>query len=228
MNKPIRIATLITASIAVLGVCWFSYYYFFTFHIIKTTPSTRDIATLTPSISIQLNREIKDIHTITISPNPDYIDSYSFSGKEISISLNELFAEKIEITLIDVQSVEGDIITKSLTFTPSEKNFSELPEYQQDEILVRQDKNTDKNADPIQLVIPHSTLNYSLSLSIVGQKPNGGNRYEIEARIILSQTDINIDEQKAIDTYKNDIDTYLTSNNIDPDSYTINYTIEKL
>ena len=228
MNHPIRSIVLIGITIIVLSVGWYFYYSMYTFHIVKTTPGTSDIATLTPSMTITLNKEITSIETVDSSPSFDYIESYSFSGKEIHISFSDLHEKKtVSVLLKNIKSIDNHTLNKTVSFTPTLKDADELPEAQLKELLEKQDRETNENADPIQAVIPYSTLNYALSLTLLGQKETGGNKYGIDARIILSQADVNIDEAGAINKYKQDIHNYLTSHNINPDDYLISYNIEK-
>lgn len=227
MNISIRSTIFTISIIALLSVGWFIYYTFFTFHITKISPDTNNIATVTPSLTVKFNRELQDIGTVIASPNPDYIYEYSFKDNEITIVLNELPENDISITLENITSVKNDTITKKLAFKPKVIDASKLPDDQLKGILERQDRNTSINADPIQAVVPHSTLNYDLTLTVSGTRPNGGDRYVIDARIMLSQADINIDENSAINRYKQDVVDYLASENIKAEDYEINYVIEK-
>jgi len=230
MQQQINIRKTLTFGFIFVGslaIIWYIYYTFFTFHITSTTPHTREISTLTPSLHITVNRDIESIAEISVTPRADTIESYSFSGREIYISLSELTkGEQITITLSEVKSADGDILTKRISFTPKEVAAEDLPEAQLKELLEKQDSNTDSSADPIQSVVPHSTLQYDLALTARGQDDNGRERYSVDARILLSQADVSTDESGAIARIKDAINDYLRSNTINPDDYQIDYVIE--
>lgn len=214
------------ASLAILiAIGFFVYYHFFTFHVTRTNPTARNIATLSPFLEIYFNKDVDNISSVSSTPD-GLIDSYEIIDNKIFIKLNGMAPIESQIVISSINSQDGyNINDYTLLFTPEETLADDLPQDQLDYIIEQQDRFAPLKADPVLEFIPYSSIGYSIEPEIVGMREDGSNIIDINITINLSGADMRINPDQATIDYYNDAIDYLTSNGINIDDYTINQEI---
>lgn len=83
------------------------------------------------------------------------------------------------------------------------------------------------NTDPILNSLPHSTLDYNLTVAQGTTGIKGDQKLILDADLLLSAADVRSGRDAAIAAYTQEVRDYITSLGLNPDSYTINYTISE-
>jgi hypothetical protein len=110
-----------------------------TFHVIKTNPSTRSVATITPFLDVYFSRELSQAG-LSVTSSPQIIVSHSISGKVLKLNLSGPLQANVNyiITVNAISDTTGKTL-KNINFsiTPSAVDYSQLPADQQKAILQR-------------------------------------------------------------------------------------------
>lgn len=214
---PLIVVVAVIAAI-VIGIL---YVLSLPFHLVNTTPSTASIATYTPTLDLNFNRELDNAKTATPVADQNIIRSSSVSGKTLTINLTSLAENKTyTITIAVVQAKDGSQIRNiSLKFKPKYVPADKLPKSQQQTLLNNQDKNGPQ-PDPIYGLVPYSTLDFTLQAFPTAD----GKGIEVDANLLPSAADLS-NEDQAIAQYKQEVVDYIKSKGLDPSKYTINYTV---
>jgi hypothetical protein len=119
-----------------------------TFHVIKTNPSTRSVATITPFLDVYFSRELSQAG-LSVTSSPQIIVSHSISGKVLKLNLSGPLQANVNyiITVNAISDTTGKTL-KNINFsiTPSAVDYSQLPADQQKAILQRQTASANKDA----------------------------------------------------------------------------------
>ena len=120
--------------VIMVAVSW-EIYYSLSFHLVSTTPSLNNIATVTPIINLNFNKLIANVR---ISSNQSIIKSWTVKGKTIQLDLVPGLVQGREYTfeLHNVTDTKNQTLSLiQLKFTPKVINFNNLPEYEQQQIM---------------------------------------------------------------------------------------------
>jgi len=234
MNKRLvkKIAFIVIPLLVVL-LGLLGYREFFTFYLKGTSPKTSTVSINSPYLKLKFNKSLTseghEVSLINASDEPSYVRQV-VNGKTLVLYLPTDLSEGIEYTvnISKITAQDGKSFSGELRFTPEDIPYEKLDKDQQEEILRLQDERSDSDAnDPIMNHLPHSALNYNLSLYI-----NDGlgsdvpaERIILNAEILLSAADVRIDRDGAIEQAKQDINSYITSLNLDPANYQIEYSV---
>lgn len=82
------------------------------------------------------------------------------------------------------------------------------------------------DTDSILNNLPHSTLDYNLTVA-QGTPGVENQKLALDAELLLSAADVRSGRDAAIAAYTQEVRDYITSLGLNPDSYTINYTISE-
>lgn len=213
--------------IIVLVVLWYVFI-IAPFHIVRTNPSSHNVASLTPFFNVEFNKPLS-VNGLAVSSSPNVIQSYAVEQKTLVINLIGLM--KIGTTYtIDIHSVEATgghkLTNKIFRFMPQDIAYANLPKDQQTAIQNspgQNDRDT-LNNDPILVHLPYGTLNYNLTP--VYATVNGHATLEINAQLLLSYADLSSPQSKqaAITLYESEINQYISSFGLNPSNYIINYS----
>src|SRR5579864_6420438 len=119
-QRPRKLLLLLVIIILVVIAGWFIYNAL-TFRVTGTDPGTRSVATVSPFFKINFNKALSS-QNLSITANPNIINSFSVSGHSLEIDLNfPLKGNQTDtITIGKIFSVSGkEIINKSFSFQPA-------------------------------------------------------------------------------------------------------------
>jgi hypothetical protein len=191
------------------------------FHLIKSTPASKNFPTDSPSLILDFNKPLENV--VQLSGSDSSIKGYSVSGKVLTISLNyPLNAnQRYSITLNQVTATSGAQIThKVISFITKDIDPSKLSAAQQKALLDDQDQNLP--SDPILSHLPYQTLEYEISAEITA------NQISTQALVLQIQIFIPaafVGDASVEAQYKQDALNYITSLGLNPANYSINYQI---
>jgi len=195
------------------------------FHIVRTNPSSQNVATLTPFFNIEFNKPLST-SGLSVSSNYAIIKFYKVQQKTLSLTLNYPLTAgaTYAITVNSVQAVGGHKISnKTFKFTPKNITYDKLSADQKAVILKGQSQNEAAYNNPILAHLPYGTLDYNLTATFV--TVSGQTKLELNAQLLLSEADLSSlqSEQVAITQYESEVTQYITSLGLNPSNYTINY-----
>lgn len=229
LSKSTKQLLILGGTLVVLGVVGWFIYNTVVFREIGTSPAKNHVSYLSPYFSIQFNHELKNQEVeVSISPNTVY--EAVVHGSSLFIYFDALTVDTFyTITLDEIADTQGKKITNlQYSFMAQGIPYSELSSAEQNEIIKRQDSPTIENSDPIMTYLPYSTLNYNLKGVVVSGGDTSEGTVQVDAEIILYNSDINTGKDSAVAKYKQEIKSYFTTNNINPEEYIINYAITEL
>lgn len=211
--------------LVILALGWWLYYAVFTFHVTGTNPKMTAVSMQTPYIKINFSQPISTNNLSVLASDPAIMANYEVSGKQLTINLQSLYNVSYVVTVKHIQSTKGkNLDNLTFRFTPQYIEFQNLPKSQQDTLLKNQDKTPAVNNDPIFNYVPHSTLDYNLT-AVVSNDSQGQSTVGLQAQLLLSAADVNSGQDAAVATYKQEVLDYLKSVGLNPDKYTITYTV---
>jgi hypothetical protein len=228
--QKVKTSWIVTVLIVLLATyVGFSIYQNFRFRLVDTNPSSSEVATISPFFKLNFNKQL-DAKSVSLTVTDGFMSGrYSISGKTITLPLASRLDTNTTYTvnLKSVSSVNGKtIVNRIFHIKPQLLQFSDLPEDQQQALLNRQDRSTNSAAsDPIIGYLPHTTPDFTLSALISGDDANQSH-LSLEATLYLSQADSG-DPDAAIGMYKQEVIDYITSLKLDPNKYTINYSVSQ-
>lgn len=200
---------------------------FFTFYLTETNPRTGSISYLTPYIDVSfsqpINTNFNDFGVVTDEP---IVETTETNDKTLRIFLINLSRNQdYSLTIPFIESVDGDRLDNIvLEFKAKDIPFEQLSEPHQQYILNNQDQLPITHTDPILKHLPHSTLEFELS-PLVTQNEINEPILVLEARLLLTSADVNIDPKAATEKYKQSVIEYIKSLDLKPDDYTIRYIV---
>ena len=230
-----KLTPLISISKVVLGLCliivlvvlWYVFI-IAPFHIVRTNPSSQNVASLTPFFDVGFNKTLTT-SGLSVSSSPGIIQSYVVKQKSLDMTLISPMKIGATYTIVihSVQSTGGHKLSnKTFHFTPQDIAYTNLPKDQQIAIQNSpgQDDKDAFNNDPVLAHLPHGTLDYNLTP--VYTSVNGHAKLEINAQLLLTYADLSSaqSEQTAITLYESEINQYISSFGLNPSNYIINYS----
>ena len=197
------------------------------FHVVSTNPPVNAVSSVAPFFKINFNKTLI-ASSVKISSYPNVIGSYTVDGKTIDVSLLSLnLAVPYRINVVYAESTNHAVIKNQVFyFVTKDISANDLPKDQQQAILKNQQVYPTVESDPIIKDLPHATLNYTLTAHII-KEVNNQSKLVLEAQIQLSQAD-NGNQAAAVANYKQQIISYIQSLGLDPNNYTIDYTVSNL
>jgi hypothetical protein len=126
--------------LALIIICW-AIYNSRTFHIVSTSPSRNNVATVSPYFKINFNKRLST-KNINISENPQ-LGSYVINGKTITINIDNVMNQNktYTITIGYISDTSGQVIKNStISFTPVYQPPNDLSQSQTNTMLKNQDK----------------------------------------------------------------------------------------
>lgn len=232
-KKLIKKIAVVLVPIIVIGIGFLVYRELFTFYLKNTSPKTSAVSVNSPYLKLNFNKHLeKEGNELTLdnaNGQPHHINLV-VDNKTLTVYLPSDLVEGNEyiLKINHVAATEGKTYSGELRFTPQDIPYEKLDKAQQEEILRLQDERSESDAnDPIMNHLPHSTLNYNLSLYVSDGLGSDvpAERIVLNAEILLTAADVRIDREGAIEQAKQDINSYITSLGLDPASYQIEYSI---
>lgn len=221
-------ATLVIGVFMLLYIAgYFAYNYFFFY---AKSASPRNHTTVASSVSqavITFNKDLdptQDIYKdIVIEPQTRVYDNIAIDKNKLIINYNSLNIDtNYSVTFKQIKANNGKVIN-NFTYALKTKYvpYNRLSEQQQQKTMEGVDKgNAD---DPILSVIPYSTLDYQITPTY-RTRDNGSAYLVVKIALRLTNADRN-NQAAAAEVYKKQALDYLRSKGINPDSYTIEYTV---
>ena len=127
--------------IIVAVVVWLIYYAS-TFHVISITPATNNIATVTPSLTVNFSQNIVN-SSLKVVAQSSFISNTTIHGKAVTFTLNAPLqaGQTYTVTIASVANQKGKVLQNIvLSFKPKVVPFDQLPASEQTEILNNQAK----------------------------------------------------------------------------------------
>lgn len=228
-----RLINTVIIFIVLALIGWLVYYFVFTFHITSITPDPSRASYLTPKLEVTFNR---DLVTDGLRVEGEGIELTSrISGKnklEINITSKRKIGTVYKINIVSLKSTGGDEIRNRSINLAALSSEASLTDADREAILNEQQDNKPQILnDPISSLIPYSTLQFSIEPT---QELNN-NKIVIRIIIFLSNADVKIDRQGAIDSAKNSAIEYLRNGasfegdggGVNPDNYFIEYEVRE-
>jgi hypothetical protein len=138
------------------------------FHITGTNPKTSSVATISPFMKVNFNKQLSK-SDLNVSSSPAIIRSYDVEGKTLVINLGTpLLAGKVyTISIGRIRDIKNNVITnKNLVFVPKVIPAQDLPKDQADAIL-KQQASHPKSRNDISFTGTDSLVKYGVSLTQV-------------------------------------------------------------
>jgi hypothetical protein len=193
------------------------------FHVVSTEPSIGSFPYAVSSLKINFNKDVSD-NNLKLTSSPDIINSYTGSGKTITIKIKGLaIGKKYTVELNKVQDTSGSALSnKSIVFIARNINTNILPKDEKQAILKNQENYSSPSNNPIVADLPYQTLDFDLTadVSTVNDKPG----LVLDAELYLSEADMS-NEAAAIQNEKNEVTSYIQSLNFNPNNYDIVYSV---
>lgn len=202
------------------------------FRVLSTTPKLKGaVATDLKTFVIVFNREL--------APNVDYkqkltdpenhVKEIEAEAKRLVLYTNSAQDEKnYKFELNDITAADGSVI-RSIQFNYTAKYipFEKLPKDQQQLI---EEQNLRPRADnPILNYLPHGGLHFNLDavFSEVNEESGELGAVTLVAQLYLSNSDVKINREAAIEKYKKEVLDYIVSIGFDPNNFAIRYEINE-
>ncbi len=221
-------ATAVIAVAVLLYIAGSVAYNYFFFYAKSASPRNHTaVASSTPQAVITFNKDLdpnQDIYKdITIEPQTRIYSTIAIDKNKLIITFNALNIDTdYSITFKEIRATNGKVI-KNFTYAIKTKYvpYNELSTAQQEKSMEGVDKgNID---DPVLSVIPYSTLNYQITPAY-NTRDNGSAYLVVKIALRLTNADRG-NEAAALEIHKKEALDYLRSKNINPDNYTIEYTV---
>jgi len=198
---------------------------FFTLYINSTNPSKNSVPKIVSFIDLKFNKDISSVGFVKSLPSSDVLDSYSINNKVIRLEIGDVLNNpSISFMFEDIKSTDGYAIDDlEIEFKLVDMPESEIPKDQLEDILRKQDINTDKNSDPILMYVPYSTLNYSIKPNLSRTRADGSVIVDLDVKVELSMADVRYGVDKKKEDYRNQVIEYLNSKGVKVEDYRISY-----
>jgi len=223
MQRNRQIPTIIgIIAIVIVSIAAVVYYSFFTFHITKTDPGLERISRYSPIIRINFNKELSRGSSDIVILNKDNISKVEVEGKQLRLFLKNINPDvdsSYTVTINKLLSKDKQYIIKDkrISFSTKDIEFSEMSEADQKLIIDQQDLDQpSRNADPAFDIFPYGTLDYTIDFD---------QDKTLTVQLLLSNADVKINRQSAIDRYQAEAQTYLESLDLKLENYIINYVV---
>ncbi len=136
------------------------------FRVVNTNPNTRSVATISPFLKINFNRQLSG-KNLSVTSSYSVISSYKVEGKTLVINLKVPMASGYEyyIKVNYVSDMAGDVMRdKTFRFTPKKISSKNLPEDQRQALLnIQSHRPRSKNS--IVFTGTNSLINVGVSYS---------------------------------------------------------------
>ncbi len=231
-------AKLINSIVIVLFlglIAWLVYYFVFSFHITSITPNPSNASYLTPKLEVKFNRDLTTEELKVEGEGVEVTSRISDTRTlEINIVSKRTIGENYKIKIVYLKSSEGDEFKNHTINLAAVSSEASLTNSDREVILNNQQENKpDVLNDPISELIPYSTIQYAVDPT--GRvSPDG--KIIISITIFLSNADVKIDRQGAIDSAKQSALNFLrngvvleasATQGVNPDNYVIEYEIRE-
>lgn len=196
------------------------------FVLTATNPTTQKITTWTPSLTVSFSQKLSS-QGLSISATPGLLyQKPTVQGSNLILYLSVPMQGKhtYNITIKSIEDTKKQrLVNKVFSFTPQEISSNNLPEDQKEQLLVRNEQSAIYK-DPILKFLPYDNLYFSLTPSFGTADRNNLPVLTIDASITLNESQ-KADEADALASQKQQVTQLIRSWGLDPDKYTINYTV---
>lgn len=231
-----RLINTVVVVVVLALIGWLVYYFVFTFHITSITPDPSRASYLTPKLELTFNRDLVSDGLKVEGEGVTVTSRISGKNKlEINITSNRKIGTIYKITIVSLKSSNGDEMRNHIINLAAVSSQATLTDADRDAILNEQQENKPEVLnDPISYLIPYSTLQFSIEPT--SRVDNKTNKIIIKIIIFLSNADIKINRQAAIDSAKQSALHYLKNGasfeseepqGVNPDNYIIEYEIRE-
>ena len=225
-NLPIRKIALVILGLLFL---WAAYevYAYFSFSVTSTSPKVSQVATWSPFFKVEFNHKIvKQNLSLNINPDILYGHGYSINGNQLVFNLSVPMntKQKYVITINSITDDHGQTLKNLVySFVPKQESINQLPKDQQ-EALVLRNESSPVYKDPILQHLPYYSVNFDINASF----PTGNNNLPslvLNAKLFIPAAYTGSLEQQMISQDQQAVRQYINSLGLNPDNYTINYSI---
>ncbi len=164
-HKLIRPAIVCVVAITLLFI-GYQIYLSRHFRVVNTNPKTGNVATVSPFLKINFNRQLSS-KDLSVTSSYSVISSYKVEGKTLVVNLKVPMTAGYEyyIKINHIDDVKGDVITnRMLRFAPKKISSKDLPEDQKQALLKTQ-SNRPRSKNSIVFTGANTLLDYGLSSS---------------------------------------------------------------
>jgi len=197
------------------------------FRIVSTSASTKTLSTISPFFVVTYNEDLSP-DAVTVTSSPDVTDSnVTINGKNLTIPFTKKMnsVTTYTITIAKVRSTSGRVLTnQTVSFKPTYVASQDLPSDQQKKLISQQSGGSINANDPIVPHLPYQTAEFSLAENT--QPQVNTKDFPLQATITLAQSDMG-NEHAAVNTYEQDVVSYIQSLGLNPSNYNITYIIQK-
>lgn len=230
ITKVIAIALFVFISVTGFVL----YKHFFTLYITSSNPSFSNVSYQTPAITLYFNKEI-DSESVGIEDTEQlfYLEENKIDKSSITLYTNtiNLKAGQKKSFALTAKSVDGHEINEVIQLTIKDISFEKLPDDQKKLIKDIEDRKPDYYKDPIMQYIPYSTLEYSIDPNFTtidsADESKETDVLVLDIKVYLSDVDIDEGEDIVSQRYLEQAKNYIRSKGLDPEKYSINFSIER-
>lgn len=195
--------------------------------MVGTSPNLNSVATLSPYIKIKFNHGLSK-RNISIAANNTllYGQKYYVNDKTLIILLNEpLVANRqYSITINNIVDDHGQQIKNdTLSFMPKNLKSGQLSKNAQEELIARNESNKLYD-NPILKHLPYFSVNFNLSADFKSNLSNSS-KLTLIAQLTIPTAYVGSLRLNYINQEKQQVINYIASLGLNPNNYTINYSI---
>lgn len=198
------------------------------FRLVSSVPNrTGVVATSTAAFKLTFNRELekKDyLNTEETQNNTTPIQRIDIEDNTMLVFVESLTeGQEYTFAIANITSTKNERLDGiTFDFVAKYIPYDELSKEQQALQMAVMDSSSVE--DPIIGILPHDTLDYQMNVRHETDHV-GDYQLVVDLQILLSQADLNIDRQAAINTYKEAAFEYIRQNGLNPDDYLIKTSV---
>lgn len=219
-----RLVVIVVLILVVVGVA--SLIHSSHLRIVSTDPNVNQMTTWTPFFKITFSKKVSAAGlSVSSSPKIIYNNKVDVSGNTVTVNLNVPLDSNQTYTIIlnNISSTDGQRITNKIyRFKPASVSRNQLGEDEQ-EALLQRNQASKAYQDPILSHLPYRSVDFNLTSSF-GAGANNLAVLRLQAQLLLHFAQLG-DKPAAVAADKQEVLDYIKSLGLDPNKYTIQYTV---
>jgi hypothetical protein len=193
--------------------------------IVGNDPNIDNMTIWTPYLKINLNKPVSSA-SLSISASPDILYGRPISrGKTVIIYLSVPLDPSKTYTIMvrRIASASGQqVINKQYSFRPKVVSQGQIPDDQREALILR-NQQSPVYKDPLLTHLPFRSVDFSLTSSF-GSTDNNQPVLTLKAQLVLHRAQLG-NSDAAIAADKQQVRDYISSFGLNPDNYTLQYSV---
>ncbi len=225
-TNNVRKTILVLIVIAVIGAVWFFFGQNHEFRLVRSTPDTNQVvATSTSTVRLEFSEDLDTSIDYAKNIEGDFIVSRTFAeGPYLFLTLRRLEKDTAYSFVVkNVVSLDQEIIDEvRVSFTAGYIQFERLSGTQKELEAYVADRGRFDN--PILNILPHQGDRFFIKYTF-GTDDMGESILFLDVDLYVTREDLGRDKNEIIAQYGKRVTDYISGAGINPDDYTIRYTV---